>query len=195
LEVKFTVKVSGGALKGRKICRRAVGKASGHGILRATSSKVRESIFNILGQRIKDAIFVDLYAGTGAVGTEAMSRGAESVYFVEADKKRAEGIEELLSGCGCRGRAIIVKSKAVDFINRAMVEGQSFDIVFLDPPYGSDELEKMLPLLGECTALAEDALVMAEHSSKVEPLDNLGSLSKSKTYKYGDTALTIYRKV
>lgn len=189
------MKVSGGALKGRKICRRAVGTASRHGVLRATLSKVRESIFNILGDRIKKSIVVDLYAGTGAVGTEAMSRGAEKVYFVEADGKRAAGIEDFLSGCGCRERAVIVMSKAVDFINKAAVDGDSFDIVFLDPPYGSDELEKVLPMLGQSEALSKDALVMAEHSSKVDLLDNQGSLRKTKTYRYGDTALTLYRKV
>jgi 16S rRNA (guanine(966)-N(2))-methyltransferase RsmD len=189
------VKVSAGELKGRKICRRAVGTASRHGVLRATSSKVRESIFNILGDRVRDSIFIDLYAGTGAVGTEAMSRGAEKVYFVEAEKKRAEGIEDLLSGCGCRGRAIIIKSKAENFIKKISAKGESVDIIFLDPPYGSDELEKILPMLGQSEALAEDSLVMAEHSSKLKLLDNPGSLSKTKTYRYGDTSLTLYRRV
>jgi 16S rRNA (guanine(966)-N(2))-methyltransferase RsmD len=188
------VKVSAGALKGRKICRRAIGTTSRHGVLRATSSKVRESIFNILGDRVKDSIFVDLYAGTGAVGTEAMSRGAEKVYFVEADKKRAEVIEDLLSGCGCRGRAVIVKSTAESFIKKKLAKKESFDIIFLDPPYGSDELENILPLLGKCDTLAENAIVMAEHSSKVGLPDEPGSLRKKKTYRYGDTALTLYTR-
>jgi 16S rRNA (guanine(966)-N(2))-methyltransferase RsmD len=185
------MKVSAGKLKGRKIlCR-----VSKDGTLRPTSSKVRESIFNIIGERIKESVFVDLYAGTGAVGIEAMSRGAKTVFFIEADKKKADAIEQTLSGCGCRPRAIILKKKAKSFIKSAVSEGIAFDIVFLDPPYYSDELETILPVLAETKVLNEDALVIAEHLTKNTLPDEVGCLSKKKTYKYGDTTLTLYRKV
>jgi 16S rRNA (guanine(966)-N(2))-methyltransferase RsmD len=161
-------------------------------VLRPTSSKTRESIFNILGDRIVDSVFVDLYAGTGAVGTEAMSRRADTVYFVEAEKRRAKGIEELLHGCGCRQRAIVVNLRAVDFLKNEESKGTLFDIVFLDPPYRSGEIEKMLPELGRGAVLSDDAVVMAEHASKTGLPDEAGVLEKKKTYRYGDTSLTLY---
>lgn len=180
--------------KARRAAERSLGVCSRHGVLRPTSSKVRESVFNILRESIEDAVFADLYAGTGAVGMEAMSRGARTVYFVEADGRRAGKIEETIEGCGCRAKAVVVKKMAVEFIRRAEEEGPSFDIVFLDPPYRSTEMETVLPLVGEGRALNEGALVVAEHLSKQELPDEVGVLRKKKTYKYGDTTLTLYRK-
>jgi 16S rRNA (guanine(966)-N(2))-methyltransferase RsmD len=189
------MRISGGELKGRKIPGKGLGLVCRQGELRPTSSKIRESIFNILGDKIIEAVFVDLYAGTGAVGTEAMSRRANTVYFVEEDRKRARAIEELIEGCGCRNRAVIVNRNAGDFIMKEEFRGALFDIVFLDPPYRSRELEKVLPVLGRGTVLAEDAVVLAEHMSKAEMPDEAGVLEKKKTYRYGDTSLTLYGKV
>jgi 16S rRNA (guanine(966)-N(2))-methyltransferase RsmD len=186
----YTMHISGGELKGRKIPVKALLK----GELRATSGKVRESIFNILGGSITGAVFVDLYSGTGAVGFEAMSRGARSVYFVEADRGRATAIEDLLEGCGCRRKAIVVKKKAADFINDSEAEGLVFDIVFMDPPYNSPEAQNVLPLLGGGRALADGAIVLAEHMSRVGLPGEAGSLLREKTYRYGDTSLTLYGK-
>jgi len=190
----MALKVTGGTLRGRRISRKGLGKASPHGALRATSSKVREAIFNIIGPRMEDAVFLDLYAGSGAVGTEAMSRKAARVFFVEAEAGRVAGIEELLRGCSCRERAVILREKALDFLRRAASHDMRFDIVFLDPPYASGELELAIPLLGEGGALADDALVIAEHMKKTALPDEAGVLIKHKTYRYGDTHLTLYRK-
>jgi 16S rRNA (guanine966-N2)-methyltransferase len=180
--------------KTKRTAERSLGVCSRHGVLRPTSSKVRESVFNILRESIEDAVFADLYAGTGAVGMEAMSRGARTVFFVEADGRRAGRIEQMIEGCGCRAKAVVVKRKAGEFIRRAAVEGYAFDIVFLDPPYRSTEMETVLPLVGEGQALNEGALVVAEHLSKRGLPDEVGVLRKKKTYKYGDTTLTLYRK-
>jgi 16S rRNA (guanine966-N2)-methyltransferase len=186
------VRISGGQMKGRKVRRKALGGTSRYGTLRATSSKVRESLFNIVGGLLEDAVFADLYAGTGAVGMEAMSRGAMAVYFVEADPRRAREIEALLDGCGCRSRAMVVRSSASAFLERAAGDGILLDVVFLDPPYACDELQKVMPLLAEGRVLAEDALVIAEHSSRKSLAEAVGVLRKRKSYKYGDTSLTVY---
>jgi 16S rRNA (guanine966-N2)-methyltransferase len=93
----MAVRISAGKLKGRKVKVCAVGED-----LRPTSSKVRESLFNILGPRVKGSVFVDLYAGTGVIGMEAMARDADAVYFIEASRKRAAQIEDTLKDCGCR---------------------------------------------------------------------------------------------
>jgi 16S rRNA (guanine(966)-N(2))-methyltransferase RsmD len=186
--------LTAGRVKTKGAAERSLGVCSRHGVLRPTSSKVRESVFNILRERVEDAVFVDLYAGTGAVGMEAMSRGARTVFFVEADRRRAGSIEETIEGCGCRAKAVVVKKKAEDFIRKAASEGGSFDIVFLDPPYYSTEMGTVLPLVGEGPLLNDGALVLAEHLSKRELPDEVGVLRKKKTYKYGDTTLTLYRK-
>ena len=162
--------------------------------LRPTSSKVKESIFNIVGEKIKGAEFVDLYAGTGAVGIEAMSRGAKMVFFVEADRKRAELIKAMLKDCGCFERAEIIKSKASDFIKKAERDNSKFDIIFLDPPYHGEELEAALSLLADGTLLSDDGIIIAEHTSKKKFPDMIGKLVKKKAYKYGDTMLTLFRK-
>lgn len=190
------MRISAGELKGRKIgSKKVFGLVTKHGALRPTSSKVRESIFNIIGGFIKGSIFVDLYAGTGAVGMEAMSRGANTVYFVEADKKRAELIEKTLEGCGCRSKANIVRRNASDFIRKATTDRLKFDIVFLDPPYYSGELEDILSLPANGEILKDEGIIIAEHLSKKRLPDEIGKLIQKKAYKYGDTMLTLFGKV
>ncbi|GAB4388578.1 MAG: 16S rRNA (guanine(966)-N(2))-methyltransferase RsmD [Thermodesulfovibrionales bacterium] len=178
----------------RKPKDRGAAREGGKEPLRPTASKVKESLFNILMGEVEGSVFVDLYAGTGAVGAEAMSRKAEMVYFVEADRKRAERIEYLLSGCGCRARAVVVHAKAVDFLRRSASEGKSFDIVFIDPPYHTGEMDLVLPVVAEGGVLREGAAVVAEHFSKKAMPDEAGCLVKKKSYRYGDTTLTLYRR-
>ena len=189
------MRLTGGNLKGKKLSPKGLGSSSAHGALRATGSKVREALFNIIGPQIEGAVFADIFAGSGTVGMEAMSRGALKVYFIEPDKRRARAIEELLCDCGCGGKAVIKSIKADAFIDMAQEEGLNIDLVFLDPPYGSEELDVTITRLGESTALADNALVIAEHSKRGETLpDDAGCLDKHKEYKYGETILTLYRK-
>jgi 16S rRNA (guanine(966)-N(2))-methyltransferase RsmD len=189
------MRISAGNLKGRKInFREAQTTAAKQDTLRPTSSKVRESIFNIIGALISDSQFVDLYAGTGAVGIEALSRGASAVSFVEADRKRAEQIENTLKDCGYSSKADIIRGEASAFIAKAVKEGLKFDIVFLDPSYHGGELEAALLLLAEGTLLNDDGILIAEHASKKKLPDEIGKLAKRKAYKYGDTMLTLFRK-
>ncbi|MDA8172595.1 MAG: 16S rRNA (guanine(966)-N(2))-methyltransferase RsmD [Nitrospiraceae bacterium] len=165
--------------------------------VRPTLSKVRQAVFNILAGRTEGSVFVDLYAGTGAIGMEAMSRGAKAVYFIEADKKLAGRLKDLLDGCGCRPKARVLAMKAESFIKKSGTQtGEALmaDIVFLDPPYASGELEKVLPLLGSPGFLSEDAVVIAEHATKRSLPDETGVLKKKKTYRYGDTSLSLYIK-
>ncbi len=190
------MRISAGNLKGRKInFREAQTAAAKQDALRPTSSKVRESIFNIIGALISDSTFVDLYAGTGAVGIEAMSRGAKMAFFVEADRKRAELIKDMLKDCGYISRANIIRGEASAFIAKAVKEGLKFDIVFLDPPYHTGELERILPLLSNGEILNDKGIIIAEHPSKKKLPDEIGKLIQKKAYKYGDTMLTLFRKV
>ncbi|MBI5213405.1 MAG: 16S rRNA (guanine(966)-N(2))-methyltransferase RsmD [Nitrospirae bacterium] len=196
------MRISGGAAKGRKVGVKKVFVQKGEGDkLRPTSAKVRQAIFNIIGDRIIDSAFLDLYAGTGAVGIEALSRGAGRVVFIETNSIRVGSIKEFAGRFGFKDRSVIVKDNAANFIKKA---GYIFDIIFVDPPYASGELDAILPLIDEKSILRDNGIVIAEHSCKkappfTSPLDKggtkgVGSLKLIKNYKYGDTALSLYRK-
>jgi len=162
--------------------------------LRPTSGKVREAVMNILAPWLEAAVFVDLYAGTGAVGMEAMSRGAKAVYFVEADRRKARRLRELLSGCGCGFKAHILSMKAQSFLRQARKQGLGAQVVFADPPYFSGQLGQLLELLCQEGVLAPEAVVLLEHHAKELPPEEVPPLRKERTYRYGDTVLSLYRK-
>lgn len=187
------MRISGGTVKGRKIPYKKASFIKGEESLRPTSSKVREAIFDILRERISGATFVDLYAGTGSVGLEALSRGAKGVVFVESNLLRTRIIEQLIKEFGFIERARVIRSKAYDFIEREAKRGNSYDIIFLDPPYQSEELMKVLPLIGRTGILKYDGLVVVEHFSKRTLPERLDGLSTVRSYRYGDTSLTLYR--
>ncbi len=187
------MRISGGSAKGRKVgLKKAFSKKTEGSDLRPTSAKVRKAIFDILGPRIIDAGFLDLYAGTGAVGIEALSRGAGMAVFVDENSVRVKMIRELAEKFGFKKRAEVVRESAALFVKRRET---AFDIVFVDPPYASDELQTILPLMESRDILAENAIVIAEHPSKQPPPDVIGSLELAKRYKYGDTSLSLYKKL
>lgn len=182
-------------MKGRKICPTGMGKSSRHGAMRATASRVREAVFNIIGPQIHGSTFLDLYAGTGAIGMEAMSRGASQVTYVEADPERYENLVNMLEGCGCSVKADMVNAKAMDYVKKIARAGGSFDIIYMDPPYDSDELVQAIPLIGQGGVLDSDGILLAEHRKNLELPDETDGLRKAKTYKYGDTMLSLYRPI
>lgn len=184
------MKITGGSLKGRRISGKFINQGIKTGELRPTSEKVREAVFNILAPVIMESVFIDLFSGTGAIGMEAMSRGAKAVYFIESDPKRARDIEALLDGCGCRPKAVILNRSASVFLGNA--GGVKADIIFMDPPYGTGDLDEALGILADDGILNKGGLVMAEHKTKKGLPDSIGKLRKKKDYKYGDTTLSLY---
>jgi 16S rRNA (guanine(966)-N(2))-methyltransferase RsmD len=189
------MRISGGIAKGRRIAPgRLFSKTSLGEALRPTSSKVREAIFDIMRDRIEGARFVDLYAGTGTVGFESLSRGAGRVVFVEPDRARAKAIRENAAKFGFSKKAIVVNRKAYEFLKKALIEKQEFDIFFLDPPYFSEETIKTLPMIGEKGLLNDGGTVIVEHFFKKKLPETVGELKIIRSYRYGDTMLTIYMK-
>jgi 16S rRNA (guanine(966)-N(2))-methyltransferase RsmD len=160
--------------------------------LRPTSSKVREALFNILREKVPGSGFLDLYAGTGAVGIEALRQGASSVVFVEAGRISADKIESTLKRLDNVERARIIRKKAVPFIHWAEERGMTFHIIFLDPPYHSDEITRALKAIDHSSLVTEKGIVIAEHFSKRHLPDRFDKLEKIKDYKYGDTVLSLY---
>lgn len=163
------------------------------GSLRPTSGKVREALFDILRSRMADARFLDLYAGTGAVGIEALRQGASETVFVEAGRTNAELIRRSLERSGLGGKCRIISMKVLNFIEGAGTNDLPFDIIFLDPPYHGGEIMLALSLLGKTRMLSSGGIVVAEHFAKVRLPDSFDKLYKVRDYTYGDTMLSLYK--
>jgi 16S rRNA (guanine(966)-N(2))-methyltransferase RsmD len=191
------MRISAGALKGKKIgTRKIFAVKSGATELRPTSSKVREALFDILRDDILGASFLDLYAGSGAVGFEALSRGAIKTAFVENDRQRAKAIQEIAVKTALGDRTSVYQEPVLGFLGRAERSGMLFGIIFADPPYASDEIGAALTLIDKGRLLQDNGHVIIEHASK-KPLEGftLTTLQLIKSYRYGDTMLTRFRKV
>ncbi|NOZ24878.1 MAG: 16S rRNA (guanine(966)-N(2))-methyltransferase RsmD [Nitrospirae bacterium] len=183
------LRITAGTVKGRRL--KAVA-GTDRSPLRPTASKVRESVFNIIGPRIVGARLLDLYAGTGAVGFEALSRGASSVVFVEINPRRADLIRKTALEFGFSANAEVYRMHALEYLRQAAGHGEAFDFIFMDPAYRSDEVMSALSAVAEQGMLREGGLVVAEHCSKRLLPESAGSLRQKKRYVYGDTALTTF---
>jgi 16S rRNA (guanine966-N2)-methyltransferase len=162
---------------------------------RPTSDRLRETLFNVLAPRIDGSVFLDLYAGSGAVGIEALSRGAKEAIFVENAEPALRAIRSNLASLGIRGGYALEVRNAAVAIKRLMSAGKVANIIFLDPPYSdSTEYEIAMNLLGgECLQLlSPDAVVIAEHLKKHDLADNYGTLNRFRTLKQGDSILSFY---
>jgi 16S rRNA (guanine(966)-N(2))-methyltransferase RsmD len=190
------VRISGGSLKGRKLASKRFFSTGGNDDeLRPTSAKVREALFDILRNGIKNSVFLDLYAGTGAVGLEALSRGARQVILVEKSPVRTKAVKDYLKAISGEEQVKIHRQRVEYFLKRASAAGATFDIIFADPPYTPDAAEKVLTLLKDTNVVEDEGCVIIEHSSKSVYTENAGRLTFVKNYRYGDTMLSVYRKM
>jgi 16S rRNA (guanine966-N2)-methyltransferase len=162
---------------------------------RPTSDRLRETLFNVLAPRIEDARFMDLYAGSGAVGIEALSRGAKSATFVERAPAALKVLRGNLARLGLKADFHVHPGSVGAYLRRAPGDAAGFDVIFLDPPYDSeDEYRTTLGLLGGVDAglLAEDAVVIAEHRRKGKLSEHYGLLARTRLLEQGDAALSFY---
>jgi 16S rRNA (guanine966-N2)-methyltransferase len=176
------MRVIAGTLKGRRL-----GAPTWDG-LRPTSDKLRETLFNLLAPRLAGARVLDGYAGTGAVGIEAMSRGAAGVTFVEHDRRAQGLIAKNIANCGIVEGYVIIGSTVLHAID-TLRDGPAFDIVFLDPPYASD-IHDVLQNVG--ALVKEDGIVIVEHARRSQPPDAVASLRRTREVRSGDSSLSIY---
>ncbi len=177
------MRVIAGSLKGRRL------DAPDWPGLRPTSDKLRETLFNVLAPRISGARVLDGYAGTGAVGIEALSRGASDVTFVERDARAVRLIEANLRRCAVSDRYAIIRAGFQDATSR--LDGGPFDIIFLDPPYSAaGEFAEVLE--SAAALLAADGVLVLEHAGRDEAPARAGKLVKRRDLVSGDSALTFY---
>lgn len=167
---------------------------------RPTSDRLRETLFNVLQPRIEGSRFVDLYAGSGAVGIEAISRGADFVWFAEKEKAAVRAIRDNLAALKI-GSGYALEDRGVGKLLESLLEkGRAVDLVYLDPPYeAEEEYNFALQFLcrNQATLLADGALVIAEHQKKAPPAEKFKSkggerLERTRTLVQGDAALSFY---
>ena len=162
--------------------------------LRPTSDYLRETLFNVLGPSIEDSRFLDLYAGTGAVGMEAISRGAEEAVFVENHAPAVKLIRENLSLLKIESGAEVISANVAAALQKlARWPQQPFDFVFLDPPYVLEqEYETALSVLGDSELISPDSIVIAEHRKTLDLAESYGALRRYRVLKQGDAALSFF---
>jgi 16S rRNA (guanine966-N2)-methyltransferase len=180
------VRIVAGTLGGR-VLRAPRGAAT----TRPTSEKVRQAIFNLLGPPEGEVHALDLFAGSGALGLEALSRGAASATFVERDRAALTVLGENLTALGVGDRATVVASDVTRFL-AAPRPGPPWTWVFLDPPYAAGVYEATLAGLPRAR-LSPDVVVAVEHAHRAPPPDRVGFLLRTDLRRYGDTALSRYR--
>jgi 16S rRNA (guanine966-N2)-methyltransferase len=160
--------------------------------LRPTSDKVREALFSILGTRIPGGRFLDLYAGTGAVGIEALSRGAKRVTFVESDPKAVQIMRKNLMVCGLLDRAELRVSQTETFLQQPQWWQGPYDVVFADPPYADREAVELVLGSWHLDLLAPEAVLVIEQDARAKLPTATNRARLMRRYDYGDTALFVY---
>jgi 16S rRNA (guanine966-N2)-methyltransferase len=184
--MSLTMRVIAGKFGRRKL------KGPGTLRMRPTSDRLRETLFNILGPAVEDSLFVDLYAGTGAIGIEAISRGAKEVVFVEGHAPSAKLIRENIAALGATG-AEVLPVKVMKGLESLAARRRMADFIFLDPPYDDQEQQLLaLEFIDESRLLAPRGLVIIEHSAKTELPERFTRLERTRVVEQGDASLTFY---
>jgi 16S rRNA (guanine966-N2)-methyltransferase len=182
------MRVIAGSVKGTRLVRVPAG-------VRPVSDRAREGLFSSLGGLVDDARVLDLYAGTGALGIEALSRGASAAVFVDKSPAAVSAVRENLARTGLDDRAVVERSDVRRSLERAPVDPGEFDLVFLDPPYeaGRAELDPVLSLLGAKPLLREGFTVVLSRGSRSSNLVIPLHWAVARRLSYGDSVVTLFR--
>ena len=181
----FVMRIIAGELKGRRLASPSDNR------VRPTTDKVKEAVFSMISGYLQDSIVLDLFSGTGNLGLEAISRGAARVYFADRDRTSVALTKDNIRHCRVEDRAEVLHADYISVLNRFQYEA---DVIFLDPPYEAGYLENCLRLIGEKGILAEDGIVVAEHShSEILP-ETVAGLVLIKTKRYGKISISLYER-
>lgn len=180
------MRVISGQFRGRKL-----EKLEGMDI-RPTSDRVKESLFNMLGARLFDCAFLDLFAGTGGIGIEAYSRGATQVVFIDESAKSIKVLKTNLEKLQIQEQVEVYNTDYINAINKLASDNRKFDIIFIDPPYLKGYAQNALVQLADNKVLKEDAIVIIEHDIQDKMPESAGNLNMQRQKKYGNTMLSLY---
>ncbi|MBI3399035.1 MAG: 16S rRNA (guanine(966)-N(2))-methyltransferase RsmD [Deltaproteobacteria bacterium] len=181
------MRIIGGTAKGRRL-------ASFRGMsIRPTTDKVREAIFNILPRLFAFKNVLDLFAGTGAIGIEALSRGAATATFVDSEPKAVKIIKKNLDVCGFIDKAAILAKDVESALNMLSKKGEKFDLIFIDPPYNTSLMGIALNHIGNKGLLAADGLIVVESSKRMIWDGELKGIELTDRRRYGDTVVSFYK--
>ncbi|MEE3334095.1 MAG: 16S rRNA (guanine(966)-N(2))-methyltransferase RsmD [Ruminococcus sp.] len=156
--------------------------------VRPTTSKIKEAVFSMIQFDIQGRTFLDLFAGSGQMGIEALSRGAESAVFVDSSRKAVEVVRKNLNNTGLYNRAKVLHTDSISYIDMI---SEPFDIVYLDPPYGTGLLEKAMEKI--CSKIKKTGIIIAENSEKEEILRDFGEFTLDRQKHYGKIKISMYR--
>jgi 16S rRNA (guanine966-N2)-methyltransferase len=179
------MRIIAGAFKGRRL-------APVKGRIRPTAAKVREAVFSILGPGVGGLRVLDLFAGTGALGIEALSRGAAAAVFVEDHPESLKVLRRNLADLGLADRTTVWPLPVATALKKLAGQGEPFGLVFLDPPYGGGEAVMALTALAELPLLTPGARVVVEHSRRESLPEVCGALRRLSVRRYGDTQVAFY---
>jgi len=161
--------------------------------VRPTTDRVKESLFNIINPYIRESNILDLFAGTGSLGIECLSRGAKNCIFVDKSKESIGIVKSNIKKARVENESTILNIDFKDAVKRLSVQKQKFDVIFMDPPYYENMFIDCLKSIDELSLLKEDGLVVVEHDTNDLFDDNIGRLYKSREKKYGNTTITFYK--
>jgi 16S rRNA (guanine966-N2)-methyltransferase len=176
------MRIIAGSLKGRKL------EAPDWEGLRPTSDKLRETLFNVIASRVPEATVLDVFAGSGAIGFEALSRGASRAVFIDNDRRAASLIAANATRCGVNERCVIIRD-AAERVLQIPIDGDPFDLVMLDPPYTFDALADAVH--AAAPHLAPGGLLILEHATRRVP-PTLSGVTPVRTVRSGDSSLTMF---
>jgi 16S rRNA (guanine966-N2)-methyltransferase len=160
--------------------------------IRPTSDKVKGSLFNILGDSVIDSAFLDLFGGTGGIGIEALSRGAEHVVFIDTDIKSIKVLKGNLEHLNIIDNVEVLNTDYSTGISKLYNNNKKFDIIFIDPPYSVGLAQNALVEIDKHPILAQSGLIIVEHGSKDEMPSSQGKLYMYRSKQYGNTTLSFY---
>ena len=190
------MRITGGLAKGRHLIR----PKAGWRFIRPTGDRVREALFTLLGDEAAGSTILDLYAGTGALGLEALSRGAEAAVFVDQSRQALELIHGNLTNCFPTARASLQQlnlsqEDSLKRLIKKMPDQLLFDIIFLDPPYEKKLAEKTLAMVARGALLKDNGLVVAEERASEQLAEQYGTLTLASQRSYGETGIWLYRNI
>lgn len=161
--------------------------------VRPTSDRVKESLFDMLGEKIKDSRVLDVFAGTGSLGIEALSRGAAQAVFVDNSPRSVHCVRENLMRARLTEQATVLQRDAWHALQQLAGASRRFDIIFCDPPYNKGLAAKALAAVDALDLLTPAGLLVVEHSQHEAMAEKTARLKKVRAVKYGETLLSVYR--